>query len=191
MQDVAFEFVWRAFALALAVCFGGAVLFLLPAVLDLQAGRTTLGEASSTAWQGLLFLGGVVVLTALMGWLSGKRPSRRGSRRREDRRSRSASEPRPRTRDASYPTTQPTRPISETTYPAYWPELRQLVLDRDKHRCGNCGSTHELHVHHIVPLSLGGTNEMGNLRTLCRSCHERLHPHMRGQTRKPPFPPQA
>jgi 5-methylcytosine-specific restriction endonuclease McrA len=25
----------------------------------------------------------------------------------------------------------------------------------------------------------GGTNNLSNLRTLCNSCHEKLHPHMR------------
>ena len=68
---------------------------------------------------------------------------------------------------------------TEDRYPAYWPELRQVVLDRDGYRCGNCGGSEDLHIHHIIPLSLGGSNEMGNLRTLCRSCHARLHPHMR------------
>lgn len=30
-------------------------------------------------------------------------------------------------------------------------------------------------VHHIVPLSEGGTNDEENLMSLCRSCHERIH----------------
>jgi hypothetical protein len=66
------------------------------------------------------------------------------------------------------------------TYPPNWNEIRQEVLARDGYRCGNCGSTSKLHVHHIVPLSLGGSNELGNLRTLCKICHVKLHPHMRG-----------
>ena len=32
-----------------------------------------------------------------------------------------------------------------------------------------------LEVHHIKPLSKGGTNEQDNLRTLCRGCHIALH----------------
>jgi len=63
--------------------------------------------------------------------------------------------------------------------PSYWSDLSQLAMERDNHRCGNCGSEVDLLVHHIIPLSLGGSNELGNLRTLCRSCHARLHPHMR------------
>lgn len=64
-------------------------------------------------------------------------------------------------------------------YPDNWSEIRQEVLERDEYRCGNCGSTDNLHVHHIVPLSLGGSNLPSNLRTLCKSCHQRLHPHMK------------
>lgn len=30
-------------------------------------------------------------------------------------------------------------------------------------------------VHHIVPLSRGGTNDESNLMSLCRSCHEKIH----------------
>lgn len=64
-------------------------------------------------------------------------------------------------------------------FPYNWDEIREQVLARDEHVCGNCGSGEHLHVHHIVPLSLGGTSRPGNLRTLCRDCHARLHPHMR------------
>jgi 5-methylcytosine-specific restriction endonuclease McrA len=38
--------------------------------------------------------------------------------------------------------------------------------------CQKCGSSDaRLDVHHIVPVSAGGTNEDWNLITLCRSCH--------------------
>lgn len=30
-------------------------------------------------------------------------------------------------------------------------------------------------VHHILPLSEGGTHEEANLMSLCRSCHEKIH----------------
>lgn len=64
-------------------------------------------------------------------------------------------------------------------YPPDWEQLRVTILQRDGHRYGNCGSTPNLHVHHIVPLSKGGSNKPGNLRTLCKDCHTSLHPHMR------------
>ncbi len=30
-------------------------------------------------------------------------------------------------------------------------------------------------VHHIVPVSCGGTHEQSNLMSLCRSCHNKIH----------------
>ena len=40
--------------------------------------------------------------------------------------------------------------------------------------CGNCGGKGS-HVHHIIPLSLGGTNRFSNLVTLCDNCHGIVH----------------
>ena len=31
------------------------------------------------------------------------------------------------------------------------------------------------HVHHIKPLDEGGTNDFDNLKSLCQSCHSRIH----------------
>lgn len=64
-------------------------------------------------------------------------------------------------------------------YPEDWSELRQVVLERDNHRCQGCGNgivdADEHHVHHIVPLGCGGTNTLRNLITLCDECHGRIH----------------
>lgn len=65
-----------------------------------------------------------------------------------------------------------------TSYPENWNELKNQILKRDGYRCGNCGSMTDLHVHHIVPLSKGGTNQLSNLRTICKECHKKIHPHM-------------
>jgi hypothetical protein len=73
-----------------------------------------------------------------------------------------------------------TRRSSQSDYPDNWEALRQAVLARDGRMCGNCQShTGPFHVHHIVPLSRGGTNLMTNLRVLCEDCHKSIHPHMR------------
>jgi len=73
-----------------------------------------------------------------------------------------------------------THGFSSGSYPANWSEIRRRVLDRDGHKCANCGrSDLELHVHHIVPLSRGGTSNPSNLKTLCEGCHKLIHPHMR------------
>ena len=64
-------------------------------------------------------------------------------------------------------------------YPENWSEIRSNILKRDNHACCNCRYTKKLHVHHIVPLSRGGTNNETNLITLCEKCHIMIHPHMR------------
>ncbi len=68
--------------------------------------------------------------------------------------------------------------VSAPDYPEDWQSFRENALARDSYRCRNCGSTQDLDVHHIVPLSRGGTNHLDNLVTLCRRCHTGVHPHM-------------
>jgi len=58
---------------------------------------------------------------------------------------------------------------------------RPKVLKRDNYTCQRCGITQEaidkeLDVHHKVPYKLGGTNELSNLISLCRRCHNILEP---------------
>lgn len=53
--------------------------------------------------------------------------------------------------------------------------LRQRVFKRDGHSCVWCGSQENLIVDHIIERQLGGTNELNNLRTLCKNCHEEWH----------------
>lgn len=62
-----------------------------------------------------------------------------------------------------------------------WDRIRHEVLERDAHRCVACGvpcphlvdrRCHQ--VDHIAPLAEGGTNELSNLRALCRACHGRV-----------------
>jgi len=43
-------------------------------------------------------------------------------------------------------------------------------------RCHDCGvERNGLHKHHIVPKSLGGSNDPSNLVSLCANCHEDRH----------------
>jgi HNH endonuclease len=62
-------------------------------------------------------------------------------------------------------------------------KLRMQVLRRDDFRCRICGRRAadyvdiELHVHHIRPHGMGGLTELGNLITLCHTCHGGLDPH--------------
>lgn len=41
--------------------------------------------------------------------------------------------------------------------------------------CVNCGVSENLSYHHIVPLSLGGTNNISNIVRLCPTCHDKAH----------------
>ena len=77
---------------------------------------------------------------------------------------------------------QPPPPFQNTAFPvqwegrttpdkAEWAEIRLAVLARDGYRCTRCGSTDNLHVHHIHSRRKGGTQQIDNLQTLCESCH--------------------
>jgi len=63
-------------------------------------------------------------------------------------------------------------------------EVRAAVLERDKHRCTDCGwdrqqwsktDPRHLILHHIQHHARRGENSVDNLRVLCNSCHYRLH----------------
>lgn len=41
--------------------------------------------------------------------------------------------------------------------------------------CANCGSENDIEYHHIVPLSLCGTNRLSNIVPLCYYCHKVAH----------------
>lgn len=67
-----------------------------------------------------------------------------------------------------------------------WETTRRAILVRDRYTCQDrrCGvrwppPMHgKLHVHHVQPLSRGGTNAHSNLLTLCHPCHRRVHEEM-------------
>lgn len=52
--------------------------------------------------------------------------------------------------------------------------IRHEVFKRDNYRCVECGATNKdtvLHIDHIIPFSKGGSDELDNLQTLCKSCN--------------------
>lgn len=65
-------------------------------------------------------------------------------------------------------------------------DVRQRVLDRDEHRCIECGKTPAdgvtLTMDHVIPYSRGGETTEGNLVTLCEPCNQGhsdvYHPHL-------------
>ena len=61
-----------------------------------------------------------------------------------------------------------------TSHPKVSKALRFEILRRDNFRCHYCGTEAtqtELHVDHVVPQSLGGTNDPSNLVTACAECN--------------------
>lgn len=70
-------------------------------------------------------------------------------------------------------------PEREDGYPVDWDRRRRHVYRRDGYRCRNCGARRgeaELHAHHVVPKSEGGSHHTRNLVTLCAACHDDAHP---------------
>ena len=53
-----------------------------------------------------------------------------------------------------------------------WNKLRKAILDRDKHTCYRCEVKKDLTIHHLIPRSQGGENNMNNMITLCTDCHD-------------------
>ena len=51
------------------------------------------------------------------------------------------------------------------------PLLRLFIFNRDGNRCRKCGSREHLTIDHIVSVYQGGSNEYGNLQTLCNRCN--------------------
>ncbi len=49
--------------------------------------------------------------------------------------------------------------------------IRLEVFKRDKYKCKICGNSEPLEIDHILPHSLGGTDDMENLQTLCKPCN--------------------
>lgn len=52
---------------------------------------------------------------------------------------------------------------------------KKSYLDNLEKKCVNCGKSNDLHLHHIVPLAIGGTNNISNIVILCSECHGKIH----------------
>ena len=61
-------------------------------------------------------------------------------------------------------------------YPPDWETRKAGVLREAGYRCEKCGKTGvPLTVHHIKPLTKGGSNAFDNLQALCEQCHTQAH----------------
>lgn len=71
--------------------------------------------------------------------------------------------------------------IGGEDYGIDWDVIRAEILSRDGYQCqesdGYCSGV--LQVHHITPLTKGGTNQAHNLITLCVFHHSMKHEHMK------------
>ena len=56
-------------------------------------------------------------------------------------------------------------------------KTKENIFDKFLNVCAICGAPESkgLHVHHIIPLSHGGTNDESNLMLVCKECHHRIH----------------
>src|SRR5215475_4384058 len=55
-----------------------------------------------------------------------------------------------------------------------WQWLRRSTLRRDRYRCQRCGRRRGLAVHHLTYARVGHES-LGDLTTLCQSCHAQAH----------------
>lgn len=69
-------------------------------------------------------------------------------------------------------------PYEEYLKTPEWAEKRELVLERDGHRCMLCNTRENLHVHHRT-YARRGYEELEDLVTLCKEDHEHFHQRMR------------
>ena len=60
--------------------------------------------------------------------------------------------------------------------PPDWERRRSSIVTNSGRECSKCHDDDvELHVHHIVPISQGGSHLGSNLEVLCKFCHYNMH----------------
>ena len=60
-------------------------------------------------------------------------------------------------------------------------QVRKYVFERDNYQCQSCNKTQletQLTIDHIIPLALGGQNDISNLQTLCCNCNRQKQHHL-------------
>lgn len=64
--------------------------------------------------------------------------------------------------------------MKKTKMSSYY-RWREVIMNYLENICYYCGTTQKLNIHHVIPLSSGGKNEMANLEVVCVECHKKLH----------------
>ena len=59
-----------------------------------------------------------------------------------------------------------------------WRLRRAECFIRDGHRCRICTTRRATDPHHLLARSLGGSDDLHNLLSLCRACHELVTGHV-------------
>ena len=57
-------------------------------------------------------------------------------------------------------------------------DLKQIIHKRDNDTCRNCLKVidkFDMQIHHILPVSEGGVDDLVNLVLLCKTCHTEVH----------------
>ena len=62
-------------------------------------------------------------------------------------------------------------PIGQKARRSIPQDVKIAVSVRDGGRCRQCGSPHQLHFDHVIPVSRGGANTAANIQLLCGSCN--------------------
>ena len=53
------------------------------------------------------------------------------------------------------------------------PKIRSQVWKKHGKTCLNCGTTENISLDHVIPVSKGGMNDISNLQPLCKSCNSK------------------
>lgn len=74
---------------------------------------------------------------------------------------------------------RPNRKREQPKNAAIRKEETAMKREINQNVCHRCGSTEKLEIHHMIPVSMGGTNDKGNLIILCHECHKAFTKYLR------------